>query len=62
MTTPLKIQRMTGLDKSTMATLRAFCISWQGAAKLIHRTIGYTEKPAEMRAPLEQSLQRYMQA
>lgn len=61
MSTPLKIQKITGLETDALTNLRVFAVTWSNAARLLMEVIKYTEKPEAMRAPLEMALERYMQ-
>lgn len=59
MSTPLKIQRITGICPDTVQDLRLFAVSWGNAARLLHHLIGYTEQPQAMGEALQEALSRY---
>lgn len=60
MSTPLKIQRMTGIEAQAAQNLRLFCTTWKNAARLILKIIGYTDQPEHMRETLLNALDRYV--
>lgn len=62
MSTPLKIQRITGIGPDTVQELRQFAVSWGNAAKLLHHMIGFTEQPQAMGDALQSALSRYKHA
>lgn len=62
MSTPLKIQKITGLEGQAAQNLRLFCTTWKNAARLLLKVIGYTEQPEAMREPLQRALDRYVES
>lgn len=62
MSTPLKIQRMTGLEKEAMQRLRLFYASWQNGSMLVLRMIAFTDQPDALREALTKTLARYIEA
>lgn len=59
MSTPLKIQRITGISPETAQELRLFAVSWANATRLLHHLIGFTEQPTAMGEALQTALSRY---
>lgn len=61
MSTPLKIQRITGLEGNAVQNLRLFCTTWKNAARLLLKVIGYTEHPEHMKDSLQNALDIYIE-